>query len=55
VTNVGGFIFPGMTHTSLGGSSTYDSVSAGSEGGTTKLSDWVTTLVNDGKVTNVGP
>jgi hypothetical protein len=55
VTNVGGFIFPGMTHTSLGGSSTYDSVSAGSEGGTTKLSDWVTTLVNYGKATNVGP
>jgi hypothetical protein len=55
VSNVGGFVFQGTAHTSLGGSSTYDSVTAGSEGGTTKLSDWVTTLVNDGKVANVGP
>jgi hypothetical protein len=51
VTNVDGFIFQGTTHTSLGASSTYDSVTAAGQ----KLSDWVTTLVNDGKVTNVGP
>jgi hypothetical protein len=55
--NTGSFIFQGTTHTSLGGSSTYDSVTAGGGdgGAAVKLSDWVTTLVNSGTVTNVGP
>jgi hypothetical protein len=56
ITNAAGFIFQGSMHTSLGASSTYDSVTAGGDGGpSVMLSDWVTTLVNDGKVTDVGP
>jgi hypothetical protein len=62
ITNVGGFIFPGNAHTSLGQTSTYESRVAGAgdagtgDGGSgTKLSDWVTALVNQGTVSNVGP
>jgi hypothetical protein len=59
ITNVGGFIFPGTAHTSLGSTSSYEDTTrnagAGDAGAGTKMSDWVTTLVNDGKVTNVGP
>jgi hypothetical protein len=57
ITNAAGFVFQGTTHTSLGGSATYDSVTATAPdgGAKVKLSDWVTTLVNDGTVTNVGP
>ncbi len=62
--NVGSYIFPGSQHTSLTMSS-YDTqtvtVGAGDGGGddggggtVVKLSDWVTTLVNTGVVTNVG-
>jgi hypothetical protein len=57
LTNTAGFIFQGTTHTSLGSTSTYDSVMAGGgdSGPSVMLSDWVTTLVNSGTVTNVGP
>ncbi len=62
VTNAAGFIFQGTTHTSLHGDMSYDTETAGGggtdggEGGAAvKLSDWVTALVNDGTVTNVGP
>jgi hypothetical protein len=55
--NVGGFIFQGQAHTSIGATSTFTSVSAGgAEGGApVQLTDWVTALVNDGKVPNAGP
>jgi hypothetical protein len=62
VTNAAGFIFQGTAHTSLH-ASTFDTVMAG--GGSTDggaeagapvvLSSWVTNLVNNGVVTNVGP
>jgi Pectinacetylesterase len=53
--NFGGFIFQGTDHTTLGGAS-YDTRTAGSgDAAVVKLSDWVTTLVNSGTVTNVGP
>jgi hypothetical protein len=54
--NVGGFIFKGTTHTSIGGA-TLDTVTtnAPDDAGTVKLSDWIATLVNTGTVTNVGP
>ncbi len=58
--NVGSFIFTGTDHTTLGGSS-FDTraVSTGDadagDGGTTLLTSWVSTLVNDGTVANVGP
>jgi hypothetical protein len=55
VHNVGSFIFTGTAHTSLGATSTFDSVKVVGDGGTTMLKDWVTTLVNDGTVTSVGP
>jgi hypothetical protein len=62
ITNAAGFIFQGTSHTSLHGTSSYDTETAGGagDGGTeggpaVYLSDWVTTLVNDGTVTNVGP
>ena len=53
--NIGGFIFQGMDHTTLGGSS-FDTRTAGSgDAATVKLTDWVATLVNSGTVMNVGP
>lgn len=53
--NIGSFVFQGSAHTSIGGA-TLDSVTAGGgDAATVKLSDWVTTLVNSGTVTNVGP
>jgi hypothetical protein len=53
--NIGGFIFQGTDHTTLGGAN-YDTRTAGSgDAATVKLTDWVTTLVNTGKVSNVGP
>jgi hypothetical protein len=63
ISNAGSFIFQGSAHTSIGATSTFDSVTAGGGGGDggadaappVKLSDWITTLVNDGTVTNVGP
>jgi hypothetical protein len=68
VTNAAGFIFQGTAHTSLH-AGTFDTVTAGGtasgdggvEGGSGEagasvvLSDWVTNLVNNGVVTNVGP
>jgi hypothetical protein len=57
ITNVGGFIFPGTAHTSLGSTTSIKSRVAGAgEGGAgTNLMDWLTTLINNGSVTNVGP
>ena len=53
--NIGGFIFQGTDHTTLGGAS-FDTRTAGSgDAATVKLTDWVATLVNSGTVTNVGP
>jgi hypothetical protein len=55
-SNFGSFIFQGTAHTSLGGTTTYDTVSASSgDAATVQLSDWVTTLVGGGTVTEVGP
>ncbi len=68
VTNAAGFIFQGTVHTSLKSTSQFDTETAGGssgdggveggagEGGTgTVLANWVTNLVNNGVVTNVGP
>jgi hypothetical protein len=54
--NIGGFIFQGTDHTTLGGSS-FDTRTAGGgdAGPAVKLTDWVAALVNQGTVTNVGP
>jgi hypothetical protein len=53
--NIGGFIFVGTDHTTLGGGN-FDTRTAGSgDAATVNLYDWVATLVNDGTVTNVGP
>jgi Pectinacetylesterase len=55
-SNFGSFIFQGTAHTSLGATSTYDTVMAGGgDAATVQLSDWVKALVNGGTVTNVGP
>jgi len=70
-SNFGSFILGGsrnMQHTSLGSSSTFDgdttNVTASllvpdggtdEDAGTIALTTWITTLVNDGKVSNVGP
>jgi hypothetical protein len=53
--NVGGFIFQGTDHTTLSGAS-FDTRTAGSgDAATVNLTDWVSTLVTSGTVTNVGP
>jgi hypothetical protein len=59
--NAGSFIFDSTVHTSLGGA-TFDTVAAnlggddaGGDAGTELLTTWVSTLVNSGTVTNVGP
>jgi hypothetical protein len=58
--NAGGFIFDNTVHTSLGGAS-FDTVTAnlgadaGGDAGAELLTTWVSTLVNSGTVTNVGP
>lgn len=58
--NVGGFIFQGTDHTTLGGAS-FDTRTAnlggdgGEDAGTELFTTWVSTLVNSGTVTNVGP
>jgi Pectinacetylesterase len=53
--NIGGFIFQGTDHTTLE-MSTFDTRSAGGgDAATVKLTDWVNTLVTQGKVSNVGP
>ncbi len=51
--NVGSFLFPGGSHTSLVSAYT-TRVAAGLDGGTVKLEDWTSALVG-GTVTNVGP
>jgi len=66
--NHGAFIFTGTQHTSLGTTATFDdgvtNVTASllepdggvePDAGTIKLTDWIATLVNEGKVSNVGP
>jgi hypothetical protein len=53
--NVGGFIFQGTDHTTLGGSNFDARTAGGGDAATVKLTDWVSTLVNSGTVTNVGP
>jgi hypothetical protein len=53
--NVGGFIFQGTDHTTLGGASFDTRTAGGGDAATVKLTDWVATLVNSGTVTNVGP
>jgi hypothetical protein len=66
--NFGSFLFTGVQHTSIGASTTLDEGStnvtasleipeggADIDAGTIRLTDWITTLVNDGKVSNVGP
>jgi hypothetical protein len=53
--NVGGFIFVGTDHTTLGGASFDTRTAGGGDAATVKLTDWVTTLVSSGTVTNVGP
>jgi hypothetical protein len=59
--NLGGFIFHGSDHTTLSGTSfdtrtaSNSSPDGGAPGPDVKLTDWVADLVNNGKVTNVGP
>jgi Pectinacetylesterase len=53
--NVGGFIFQGMDHTTLAGANYDTRMAGGGDAATVKLTDWVSTLVNSGTVTNVGP
>jgi Pectinacetylesterase len=53
--NIGGFIFQGSEHTTLGGASFDTRTAGGGDAATVKLTDWVASLVNSGTVTNVGP
>jgi hypothetical protein len=54
--NVGSFLFDGTRHTSLSTPSAFDTQTAtGADGGTVPLTDWITDLVDKGKVSNVGP
>ncbi len=53
--NIGGFIFQGTDHTTLGGANFDTRTAGGGDAATVKLTDWVATLVNSGTVTNVGP
>lgn len=55
VHNAGSYIFQDTRHTTLAGAY-FDTQTAGGDAGPqVKLTDWVTTLVNDGTVTSVGP
>jgi hypothetical protein len=54
-SNFGSFIFQGTAHTSLQGTTLDTVMAGGGDAATVKLSDWVTALVNNGTVTNVGP
>jgi hypothetical protein len=53
--NVGGFIFQNTVHTTLSSASFYTRTAGGGDAATVNLYDWVSTLVNSGTVTNVGP
>jgi hypothetical protein len=53
--NFGGFIFDGSDHTTLGGAQFDTRTAGGGDAATVNLYDWVSTLVNNGTVTNVGP
>jgi hypothetical protein len=53
--NVGGFIFDGTRHTSLSTQTAFDSQTVPTEGGTVSLKDWITDIVVNGKISNVGP
>jgi len=66
--NFGSFLFAGTQHTSVETTATLDTGStnvtasllepdggAPPDAGTLKLTDWIATLVNEGKVSNVGP
>ncbi len=53
--NIGGFIFQGTDHTTLGGASFDTRMAGGGDAASVQLTDWVATLVNSGTVTNVGP
>ena len=53
--NIGGFIFQGTDHTTLETASFDTRTAGGGDAATVKLTDWVNTLITDGKVSNVGP
>lgn len=54
--NVGGFIFDGTRHTSLSTQSAFDTQTVPTtDGGMVSLKDWVTDVVVNGKIANVGP
>jgi hypothetical protein len=53
--NIGGFIFVGSEHTTLGGGNFDTRTAGGGDAATVNLYDWVATLVNSGTVSNVGP
>ncbi|HEX7479282.1 MAG TPA: pectin acetylesterase-family hydrolase [Polyangiales bacterium] len=68
VPNFGAFLFAGTQHTSVETTATLDNGSTNvtpsllqaggstpADAGTIKLTDWIATLVNEGKVSNVGP
>ncbi len=65
VPNFGAFLFAGTQHTSVETTASLDSGStnvraslldpSGPDAGTIKLTDWLAKLVNEGKVSNVGP
>ena len=50
------FIFDGTRHTTLSTQGAFDSQTAtGGDGGMVALKDWITDLVVNGKISNVGP
>ena len=54
--NVGGYIFSGTRHTSISTQSAFDGqMATGSDGSMVGLKDWITNIVVNGKVSNVGP
>jgi hypothetical protein len=54
--NIGGFIFDGTRHTSISTQSAFDSQTAtGGDGSMVALKDWITDMVVNGKISNVGP
>jgi Pectinacetylesterase len=53
--NFGAFIFNGTRHTTLTTQAFDSQTAGGGDGGGVPLTDWITQLVNNGTVTNVGP
>ena len=54
--NIGSYIFDGTRHTSLSTQSAFDTQTAtGGDGGMVLLKDWVTDIIANGKISNVGP